>query len=95
MICQRRLVGKIPEVKLKKIKNLFTEHPNSLGESYLEHLGQAARLACKCQLAAATQLLHALFPFISPPFNTDVCSMINYLHDKAPDSRKDCNETPT
>ena len=74
------------------IKKLFTEHPNSIGESYFEHMGQAVRVACKCQLAAATQLIHAVLPFVKPPLNTDVCSMINYLHDKIPAARKDCNE---
>jgi hypothetical protein len=74
------------------IKKLFTEHPNSIGESYLEHMGQAVRVACKCQLAAATQLIHAVLPFVKPPLNTDVCSMINYLYDKTPAARKDCDE---
>jgi hypothetical protein len=76
------------------IKKLFTEHPNSIGESYLEHMGQAVRVACKCQLAAATQLIHAVLPFVKPPLNTDVCSMINYLHDKTVAARKDCDEAP-
>tara|TARA_E500000305_G_C3973855_1_gene213321 strand:- start:407 stop:652 length:246 start_codon:yes stop_codon:yes gene_type:complete len=74
------------------IKKLFTEHPNSIGETYLEHMTQAMKVACKCQVAAVTQLLHAVFPFIKPPLNTDVCSMINYLHAKIPDTRKNCNE---
>ena len=75
------------------IKKLFTEHPNSIGETYLEHMAQAVRVAGNCQLAVWTQLLHALFPFIKPPLNTDVCSMVNYLHAKIPDARKNCNES--
>ena len=74
------------------IKKLFTEHPSSVNESYVGHMAQAARIACKCQIAACTQLLHALLPFVEPPFETDVCSLINYLYDKTPESRKNCKE---
>lgn len=71
---------------------LFTKHPNEAGETYLKHALQAASIAFKCQMAACTQLVHAVFPFICPPFKTDVCSLIKYLEKKLPENRKgdDC-----
>jgi len=71
---------------------LFTKHPNEVGETYLKHALQAASIAFKCQVAVCTQLVHAVFPFICPPFKTDVRSLIKYLEKKLPENRKrdDC-----
>ena len=41
----------------------FTEHPASVGETYLQHMGMALSFAAVLFLAAAACLLHALFPF--------------------------------
>jgi len=71
-----------------KIIKLFTKHPNEVGETYLGHAFQAASVAWKCQIAVYTQLIHAVFPFIKPPFKTDVCSLIKYLDKKLPANRK-------
>ena len=69
--------------------NFFTKHLDEVGESYFKHALAALAICFKCQLAAYTQLLHALLPFIHPPFKTDVCSMINYLEKKLPENRRD------
>jgi len=42
-------------------------------------------------LAFYTQLIHAVFPFIPPLFNTDVCSLIKYLEKKLPENRREDN----
>ena len=67
---------------------LFTKHPNEIGETYLKHAGEACCIAFKCQVAVCTQLVHAAFPFMCPPFKTDVCSLIKYLEKKLPENRK-------
>jgi len=41
----------------------FTQHPASVGETYLEHMGMALSFSGALALAAAACLLHALFPF--------------------------------
>lgn len=46
------------------MKRLFTEHPASVGESYLEHLGQALSFAGPLFLAALACLVHAFLPFL-------------------------------
>ena len=67
---------------------IFTKHPNEVGETYFGHAKQALGISIKCQLAFYTQLIHAVFPFIPPLFNTDVCSLIKFLEKKLPENRK-------
>jgi len=75
-----------------KLLKLFTKHPSKVGETYLKHAAQALSVSVMCQLAAYTQLIHAIFPFICPPLKTDVCSLIKFLEKKLPENRKgdDC-----
>lgn len=41
----------------------FTRHPETVGESYLEHLGSAWGFAATMAVGAAACALHGLFPF--------------------------------
>lgn len=43
---------------------LFTSHPNSVGESYFEHMGQAASFSA-CMIGAGLACaVHAVLPFL-------------------------------
>jgi hypothetical protein len=44
------------------IGRLFTNHPRSVGETYLEHLGFAMGVARGLFLAGAAAFIHALVP---------------------------------
>ncbi len=46
------------------IKNAFTEHPASVGESYFQHMGMAFGFGGKMFLAGIACMLHAVFPFL-------------------------------
>ena len=46
------------------MNNPFTRHPNSVGETYLEHMNKAVDTAIKIQLVIFILLTHAVFPFI-------------------------------
>jgi hypothetical protein len=46
------------------MKSLFAEHPNSVGESYLMHMLQAARFSGRLLLAGVACLIHAVLPFL-------------------------------
>ena len=61
------------------MRRLFTEHPASVGESYLEHLGQAASFAARLFLASLACLVHALLPFL---FVKTGSAAIAELHDR-------------
>ena len=50
----------------------FTDHPNSIGESYWEHLRFALSFAASLFVAAGAALLHALFPFLCEKTGGDI-----------------------
>ena len=41
----------------------FTQHPETVGETYLEHLGSASGYAATMAAGAVACLLHGIFPF--------------------------------
>lgn len=42
----------------------FTEHPASVGENYVEHMGTSWSFAGRLFLASIACFLHGLFPFL-------------------------------
>ena len=46
------------------MKALFSDHPSSVGESYLMHMLQAARFSGRLLLAGVACLIHAVLPFL-------------------------------
>lgn len=46
------------------VKELFTAHPNSVDESYFEHLAFAGKFSMKLFFAASVALVHAILPFL-------------------------------
>ncbi len=46
------------------IKRAFTEHPASVGESYVEHMGMAFGFGAKMVFSGLACLLHGIFPFL-------------------------------
>lgn len=73
---------------MKHIIKLFTEHPNDVGESYFTHMIYALKIAGKCSLASYTQLIHAVFPFIPPVFQTDLDDLETFFNQMRPENRK-------
>ena len=61
------------------MKNIFTDHPQSVGESYLEHFIFALSTGVKLILWGLIAIIHAIFPFT---FKTFVSQRIIRLHDK-------------
>ena len=47
---------------MSKISKYFLDHPNSVGESYMEHQGFAVAVSFKLFIAASACLIHALVP---------------------------------
>ena len=46
------------------MKSLFVAHPQSVDESYVEHMAFAGRFSGKLFLAAGAALVHAVLPFL-------------------------------
>ncbi len=58
---------------------LFTDHPASVGESYVQHLGSASSFGGRMILAGLACLVHGLLPFL---FVRTGRQAIELLHDR-------------
>ncbi|QLC23907.1 hypothetical protein HFP57_01905 [Parasphingopyxis algicola] len=58
---------------------LFTNHPNSVGESYLEHMGMAFGFGFRLIWSGIACILHGLFPFL---FVSTGSKTVGDLHDR-------------
>ncbi len=54
------------------MKNIFTEHPRSVGESYLLHMFNAARYAFTFLLLFFIAFIHAILPFLFARTASDI-----------------------
>src|SRR6478609_4901533 len=57
----------------------FTQHPQTVGESYFEHLRSATGFAATMAVGAMACLLHGLFPFA---FQSSGSRRIRELHER-------------
>lgn len=77
------------------LRRLFTEHPESVGESYFEHMGVALSFAGPLLMAGLAALVHAFLPFLcTTTASTTVkrlhARMMNRVpHPAQPDSQQD------
>jgi putative acetyltransferase len=55
----------------------FTEHPASVGETYLEHLRQAAGFALSMILGGLAVLVHAVLPFLFTKTGSGIIADLN------------------
>ena len=46
------------------MKNPFTTHPHSVGETYFEHGAFACRYGAKMTVGGLAALMHGVFPFL-------------------------------
>ena len=60
------------------MKNIFTDHPNSVGESCFKHMLFAIKIGLKLISWGFAAIFHAIFPFV---LKTYVSSNIKKLHD--------------
>jgi hypothetical protein len=60
------------------IYRLFTDHPRSVGETYVQHLASAGRFGGRMILAGLACLLHSVFPFLFVKTGSDA---VRSLHD--------------
>ena len=69
------------------MKNIFKDHPNSVGETYFQHLLKAMSFVIKLKLIAARAFIHAIFPWC---FEHSISDQIKKLNDIL-QSRKESN----
>lgn len=61
------------------VRNPFTDHPATVGETYWQHLASAWGFSWRMMLASLACLVHALLPFL---FEKTGSRAITRLHDR-------------
>ena len=61
------------------MNKLFTEHPETVGETYLQHMHTASYFGVKMLIGAFCCFIHAIFPFM---FEKTGSVIITGLHDR-------------
>jgi hypothetical protein len=61
------------------IVRLFSEHPNSVGETYTQHLVTAFAFGARMIAAGSACMLHGIFPFL---FVRTGSTTVRHLHDE-------------
>lgn len=61
------------------LRNIFSEHPVSVGESYLVHMGHASRFGLLMMMGGGACLVHSVLPFL---FANTASSVIAQLHEQ-------------
>ncbi len=62
---------------MKKIYKLFTEHPNSVNETYLQHMCCALGFHYTLLKLSLCALVHAIFPFLCVTTASDGIKTLN------------------
>ena len=62
---------------MTQLGHLFSEHPASVGETYLEHLRVAATFAARLFAAGLACLVHAVLPFLFVHTGSDCISRLH------------------
>ena len=58
------------------MKNIFTKHPNEVGETYFEHMYNAMRYSLTFLFLFVIAFVHAILPFLFEKTASDiVCEM--------------------
>ena len=68
------------------MNNIFTKHPKSVGETYLQHLYHAMSFSCLLFSLSLKALVHALFPFC---YETAVSDKVKLLSEGMQKRRDD------
>jgi hypothetical protein len=64
---------------MKQVSEIFCRHPSTVGETYVEHLGQASGFGIRMICGGIACLLHGLLPFC---FERTGSNQIRLLHDR-------------
>ena len=61
------------------LQRLFLDHPQSVDETYFEHMRFAGWFGLQLAMAAGAALIHAILPFL---FERTASRIINRLHER-------------
>ena len=61
------------------MKNIFTEHPQSIGETYFQHFKYALIFGGYMLIGGLACIIHAIFPFLFQKTGSNI--MLKIMHD--------------
>ena len=64
------------------MRNIFTEHPKTVNETYLEHMCCAFKFHCTLLKLSFAALVHAVFPFLCKTTASDGIKSLNDCMEK-------------
>lgn len=67
------------------MKNIFTKHPNSIGETYLQHLLKGVGFSMKLILVSLKVFIHAILPCLFENSASDKVAELNDILQKRKD----------
>ena len=70
--------------------NIFTKHPNEVGETYLQHLWASFRYSLTFMLLVLVALVHAILPFV---FTKTASCIIQEMSAHIKEREGECNGT--
>ncbi|WP_017932276.1 DUF6356 family protein [Robiginitomaculum antarcticum] len=70
----------------------FTEHPQSVGENYFQHMASSFSFAGRMFLAGAGCLLHGIFPFLCVKTGSKTVTTLHHKMVTHRDRRDPCLE---
>lgn len=70
------------------MSNPFTEHPNSVNETYLEHFVFALRFGVKMTIGGFAAMLHAIIPFLFVTTAGRICDELQDMRQNSPGRKK-------
>ena len=59
------------------MRNIFKDHPNSVGETYFQHFVNSCSFGIKLMLIAFQAFFHAIFPWCFEHSTSDKISKLN------------------
>ncbi|MGH6761824.1 MAG: DUF6356 family protein [Phyllobacterium sp.] len=62
-----------------RILRIFTDHPQSVDETYFEHMAFAAKFSTKLFAAGFAALIHAILPFL---FEKTASTIVRELYER-------------
>lgn len=68
---------------MQKLMKAFSEHPQSVDETYWQHLLFAGSFSIKLLLAGLAAMTHAIFPFLfEKTASTILQNLVNKMHNR-------------
>ena len=75
-------------MKFYNMKNIFSNHPNSVGETYLQHLFKAFNFGYKLTVMSIQAFIHGILPWCFEHTVSDKIKKLNDVLQKRKESLK-------